>query len=121
MLHISTAKVRNVTQLLRKIEVMRPDARIESAPYEDLEDLLKRLRPDEKVDLVSLLYIGRGDFTEDEWDDCWNQAEDEDGEYELIELLTEAASSDLIEEGLSLIGEAGEDDDEDEDEDEDEY
>lgn len=115
MLHISTAKVRSVIQLLRKIEAIRSDIRHESTPYEDLEDLIRSLGPDEKVDLVALVMIGKGDFTEDEWDDCWNHAEDEEGEYELAEHLTETPTSGLMDEGLSLVGEMDEEEEEDED------
>lgn len=117
MLHISTAKVRSVIQLLRKIEAVRSDIRHESTPYEDLEDLLRELDPDEKVDLVALMLLGRGDFTDDEWDDCWHHAEDEEADADLAEYLTETANAAHIDEGLSLVGEMEEDEEEEEDDD----
>ena len=44
--------------------------------YNELKNIIDDLEPDQQISLVALMWIGRGDFSLDEWDDAIESAED---------------------------------------------
>jgi len=44
--------------------------------FAELSTTIDDLEPDQQIMLVALMWIGRGDYTLDEWDDALAQAED---------------------------------------------
>jgi hypothetical protein len=80
-----------------------------AAPAEDprldeLEALINGLSMDAERDLVALVWLGRGDFSADEWAEGRRQARErvQDGTAEY--LADTPLAPDYIEEGLSALG-----------------
>jgi hypothetical protein len=44
--------------------------------YMELKSIIKDLEPDQQISLVALMWLGRGDFSADEWNKALEQAED---------------------------------------------
>ena len=59
---------------------------------------------DEEVDLVALAWLGRSDYTADDWDSVRQQAEDEHNNRTARYLLGMPLLADYLEEGLTMIG-----------------
>lgn len=72
--------------------------------YQEVVEYIDDLRPDQQATLVALMYLGRGDYSQDEWEDAFNFAQDEltkcTGEY----LLSRPSVADDIERGLNILG-----------------
>lgn len=76
----------------------------DDATYQELKAFLDGLNRDEFVDLLALVWIGRGDYSADEWNDVVKEArgilDKKAPEYLLgIPLL-----ADFLEEGLNELG-----------------
>src|SRR5665213_3153083 len=41
--------------------------------YQELKNLINELKPDQQQDIIALMYIGRGDFTKNEWNEARKQ------------------------------------------------
>jgi hypothetical protein len=72
--------------------------------YHELRATINDLEPDQQVQLVALMWLGRGDFDETEWDqaieaagEAWNTRT---AEY----LIATPMLADYLQEGLSLLG-----------------
>jgi hypothetical protein len=72
--------------------------------YHELRATINDLEPDQQVQLVALMWLGRGDFDDTEWaqaraeaGDAWNNRT---AEY----LIATPMLADYLEEGLSLLG-----------------
>lgn len=78
----------------------RPD----DPTYQELIDSIDGLNEDEQLDLIALMWIGRGDFSVEEWEEAREQAADI--RYRNIpRYLSETPLlSDFLEEGLSKVG-----------------
>ncbi len=76
----------------------------DDATYQELKAFLDGLNRDEFVDLLALVWIGRGDYSADEWDDVVHEArgilDKKAPEY----LLGIPQLSDFLEEGLNELG-----------------
>lgn len=46
--------------------------------YRELKSMIEDLEPDQQVSLVALMWLGRGDFDESEWNDALAQARELD-------------------------------------------
>ncbi|KTD23471.1 Protein of uncharacterised function (DUF3775) [Legionella lansingensis] len=72
--------------------------------YQEVIHAINNLRPDQQATLVALMYLGRGDYMKDEWEDALHIATQEwtnhTGEY----LLSRPTMPDDIERGLYLLG-----------------
>ena len=83
----------------------------EDPTYQEIKTFVDDLNEDEQIDLVALLWIGRGDYTVDEWNDACEEARrarDEHG-HTADYLLGAPLLGDFLEEALSLFGESCED------------
>jgi hypothetical protein len=76
----------------------------EDFTYQELESTIDDLEPDQQVNLVGLMWLGRGDYSADDWDKAladagssWNQRT---AEY----LIGTPLLADYLEEGLERLG-----------------
>ncbi|HHF7366798.1 TPA: DUF3775 domain-containing protein [Legionella bozemanae] len=72
--------------------------------YQETIEFIDNLRPDQQATLVALMYLGRGDYTQDEWEDALNFAQEELTEHTGEYLLSRPTVADDIERGLNMLG-----------------
>lgn len=72
--------------------------------YEELESLIDSLNEDEQADLVALAWIGRDDYTAEEWDEVVAEAQERHTGSTASYLLGMPLLADFLEEGLSQLG-----------------
>ena len=80
--------------------VSRPDDAVE----EELTSAIGPLNEDQKLDLIALAWIGRGDFGFDEWAEARESAREVDPAQTAQYLLEMPALSDYLEAALSELG-----------------
>lgn len=76
--------------------------------YQEIKTFVEDLNEDEQIDLVALMWLGRGDYSVVEWDDAREEAKrarDEHG-HTADYLLGAPLVGDYLEEALSLFGES---------------
>ena len=71
---------------------------------EELTEFIDGLSYDEKVDLVTLAWLGRDDYTADDWAEVRQQAADAHNNRTAAYLLGMPLLGDYLEEGISLLG-----------------
>jgi hypothetical protein len=71
---------------------------------EELTSFISSLSEDEQIDLVALAWLGRGDYTADDWPTVRAEAAGRHNETTALYLLGMPLLSDYLEEGLSLMG-----------------
>ena len=71
---------------------------------EELTSLINSLTEDEQIDLVALAWLGRDDYTADDWNDVRQEASRAHNERTAGYLLGMPLLGDFLEEGLSLLG-----------------
>lgn len=72
--------------------------------YDEVTSFIDALSEDEQVDLVALAWLGRGDYTADDWQDVREDAQYAHNERTAGYLLGMLLLSDYLEEGLLLLG-----------------
>ncbi|MBK8162901.1 MAG: DUF3775 domain-containing protein [Gammaproteobacteria bacterium] len=72
--------------------------------YDETRGVIDDLEPDQQIALVALMWVGRGDFLETEWDDALAAAEEHWNPRTAEYLLATPLADDYIEEGLALLG-----------------
>lgn len=72
--------------------------------YEELVSAIRALNDDAQIDLVALMWLGRGDFTIEEWDDCRRLAHERRSTPTAQYVAGTPLASDYLEEGLALVG-----------------
>jgi len=72
--------------------------------YQEFITTVRDLEPDQQANLVALMWIGRGDFEDDEWDDALEQAMEESTAYTAEYLITKPLLSDYLESALNQLG-----------------
>jgi len=70
----------------------------------DLAEFINGLNEDEKLDLVTLMWIGRGTYTKDQWDEARDLAASEAVNATSEYLMGTPLMADYLEEGLSAFG-----------------
>lgn len=70
----------------------------------ELIAFIEALDEDEQVDLVALLWLGRGDGDLEDWEDLRNQARDARNERSSAYLLGQPLLADHLADGLSAFG-----------------
>jgi hypothetical protein len=86
----------------RNIDVL--DFQPDDAAEEELDGAIAALNEDERLDLIALAWIGRGDFGFDEWREAREAARDVDVVEAATYLHEMPALSDHLEEALSQLG-----------------
>ena len=74
------------------------------ATYQELKDFLDGMNREERVEILALMWLGRGDFTLDGWDEALSTARATADETETDYLIATPLIADYLEEGLSLHG-----------------
>lgn len=83
---------------------------IDNPTEQELTEALEGLNEDQQAELVALTWIGRGDFTGEDWDEALDAArEREEGGPTARYLMGTPLLSDYLEEGASQIGYSRED------------
>jgi hypothetical protein len=76
---------------------------------EEITSLVNSLSVDEQVDLVTLMWLGRDDYTAADWDSVRAEAANAHNNRTAAYLLGTPNLGDLLEEGLSMLGYSCED------------
>lgn len=71
---------------------------------EEITSLIDSLSVDEQVDLVALMWLGREDYTADDWSTVREEAAGAHNEHTAEYLLGTPMLGDFLEEGLSMLG-----------------
>ncbi|HEX7037268.1 MAG TPA: DUF3775 domain-containing protein [Pseudomonadales bacterium] len=79
-------------------------AHADDATLEEFRSIIADLEPDQQQQVVALLWIGRGDFGLDEWDEALAQAADAWNERTADYLISHPMLADYLAEGLELHG-----------------
>jgi hypothetical protein len=72
--------------------------------YIELRNLIEDLEPDQQRTLVALMWLGRGDYDLDDWDEALSYAAEADSVSTVDYLIATPLLADYLEEGLSLHG-----------------
>jgi hypothetical protein len=76
----------------------------EDPTYQELKGFLESLNRDEYVDLLALVWLGRGDYAADEWDEVVKEAHATVDKKAADYLLGIPLLGDFLEEGLNALG-----------------
>lgn len=76
----------------------------EDESYLELKDLITDLEPDQQLQIIALMYIGRGDFDKNEWIGALTQANTIPIRSRADYLISKTMLADYLEEGLSIFG-----------------
>jgi hypothetical protein len=71
---------------------------------QEIHETINGLEPDQQMNLVALMWIGRGDFDAGEWDDALEQARQMWTPHTAEYLMTRPLVADYLEEGLISLG-----------------
>jgi hypothetical protein len=72
--------------------------------YEEFSAAVEDLEPDQQTALVALMWLGRGDFSVDQWDSALEEARRSWTPRTADYLLSTPLVADYLAEGLSLLG-----------------
>ncbi len=72
--------------------------------YDEVSAFIGSLNEEEQINLVALTWLGRGDFTVEEWQDALQEARAARSDHTASYLLGIPLLSDYLEEGLSQHG-----------------
>jgi len=79
-------------------------AHTDDATLDEFRSIITDLEPDQQQQVVGLLWIGRGDYTVEEWDDVLAQAADAWNERTADYLIAHPLLPDYLTEGLDMHG-----------------
>ena len=77
--------------------------------YSELKSMIEDLEPDQQVQLVALMWLGRGSFSIDEWEDALQEAGDSWTKTTADYLIGTPLLANYLEEGLTELGYSAED------------
>jgi hypothetical protein len=77
---------------------------VDDPTFEELSSALEALNDDESLDVVALAWIGRGDYTVDDWAEARDQATEIPAKERPRYLIGTPLLGDYLEEGLSELG-----------------
>lgn len=72
--------------------------------YLELKNLIEELEPDQQLDLIALMYVGRGDFSEAEWREARHEAHVISPASRADYLISKPMLADYLSEGLAMFG-----------------
>jgi hypothetical protein len=72
--------------------------------YLELRDTIEDLEPDQQINLVALMWIGRGDFDGEEWDEAIAEATDQWNKRTADYLIATPLVADFLEDALDQLG-----------------
>ena len=118
-LNISPAKVCDIISKARMFDVKVEPAEPEPVDTEDqdvledypgdpsaaeLREVIDDLNDDEVVDLIALAWVGRGDYSRDDWEEARALAVERHRRHSANYLMGMPMLSDYLEEGLTALG-----------------
>ncbi|MEJ2258489.1 MAG: DUF3775 domain-containing protein [Woeseiaceae bacterium] len=71
--------------------------------YQELKSTIDDLEPDQQVSLIALMWVGRGDFSIDEWAEALEEAADSWNENTADYLIGTSMLPDYLSEGLEAF------------------
>ncbi|MDZ7645549.1 MAG: DUF3775 domain-containing protein [Woeseiaceae bacterium] len=71
--------------------------------YQHLKAAIEDLEPDQQVSIVTLMWIGRGDYSPDEWDEAYEHAQDSWNDHTADYLIGTPLLADYLNEGLDQL------------------
>jgi len=74
--------------------------------YQELKSTIDDLEPDQQIRLVALMWLGRGDFSVDDWSEALQRAEESWNEHTADYLIGTALLGDYLEDGLDQFDSA---------------
>jgi len=77
---------------------------LEDMTYQEVADAIADLEPDQQAQLVALMWLGRGDFDESEWDEAVTEATERATERTAEYVLATPLAPDYLLDGLELLG-----------------
>jgi Protein of unknown function (DUF3775) len=77
---------------------------VDDPTFQEIKTTIDDLEPDQQVTLVALMWLGRGDYSSDEWDAAIETAQDSWNERTAEYLLGTPLLSDYLSEGLNELG-----------------
>ncbi|WP_119302906.1 DUF3775 domain-containing protein [Dongia deserti] len=83
--------------------------RLDNPTAEELAAALDQLNEDQRDEIIALTWVGRGDFSKDDWREAVEAAHDRHNGDETRYLLGTPLLSDLLEEGAAQLGYSRED------------
>ncbi len=83
-------------------EAESPDER--DPTYAEIKATIEDLEPDQQVDLVGLMWLGRGDYSVEEWDSAVADAGDSWNERTAEYLIGTPLLADYLSSGLEQLG-----------------
>lgn len=83
-------------------------AHVDDPAFLELKTTIEDLEPDQQVSLVALMWVGRGDYTLDEWDRALAHARESWNEHTAEYLIGTPLLADYLGEGLEQFGYAEE-------------
>lgn len=123
MLNVSTDNIRQLIALAREFqaqeEVSFPEepgnpsgdwamqmlaSHADDSTFQEFKSIVDDLEPDQQQEVVALLWVGRGDYGEDEWDLAVEQARDSWNLRTAEYLIAHPHLSDYLTEGLDAMG-----------------
>jgi hypothetical protein len=72
--------------------------------FVELKSTIEDLEPDQQISLVALMWVGRGDYSPDEWDKVLATAAENWNERTAEYLIGTPLLADFLEEGLDSLG-----------------
>jgi len=75
----------------------------EDPAFDEAHEFINALSEDEQIDLVTLAWLGRGEYTADDWDEVRAEAADAHNERTAEYLLGMPLMPDYLEAGLELL------------------
>ena len=81
----------------------------DDATYQELKEAVDDLNEEEQINLVALMWLGRGDYDKAEWSEAIKDARDAHNSHTADYLTGTPILGDLLEEGLAELGYSCED------------
>ena len=77
---------------------------IDDMTFQEFKSIIEDLEPVQQIQVVALLWIGRGDYDVEEWDDVLEQAQDDWTPKTAEYLVVHPLLSTYLQEGLDMLG-----------------
>lgn len=77
---------------------------IDDLSYQEMLYAINDLEPDQACELLALMWLGRGDYETDEWQQALNDAQESWDEQTVHNLIATPLLADFMTEGLDLLG-----------------
>lgn len=72
--------------------------------YQEIKKVIEDLEPDQQVDLLTLMYIGRGDYDSEQWSEAHKEARQNLAPNLTDYLISKPLIAEYLAKGLELLG-----------------